>query len=126
MEARAETQKCFCSFFGSKETFKICCRGLLTFMNWFNYLEIIFSQHIAVILKMLLSRNILRFCPKLELMSCSQYRFKSVKSMKQVDVDDLELQAHLGKFLITILKKGLVTLIADTHCAKVKTYIRSK
>ena len=68
-------------------------------MNWFNYLEIIFSQHIAVILKMLLSRNILRFCPKLELMSCSQYRFKSVKSMKQVDVDDLELQAHLGKLL---------------------------
>merc|ERR1719490_726222 len=31
-----------------------------------------------MILKMLLSRNILRFCPKLELMSCSQYRFKSV------------------------------------------------
>ena len=73
-------------------------------MNWFNNLEIIISQHTVVILKMLLSRNILRFCPKLELMSCSQYRFKSVKSMKQVDVDDLELQAHLGKFLIDILK----------------------
>jgi len=55
---------------------------------------------------MLLSRNILRFCPKLELMSCSQYRFKSVKSMKQVDVDDLELQAHLGKLQMGMIRKA--------------------
>merc|ERR1712008_520325 len=55
---------------------------------------------------MLLSRNILRFCPKLELMSCSQYRFKSLKSMKQVDVDDLELQAHLGKLQMGMIRKA--------------------
>jgi len=57
-------------------------------------------------MKMMLSRHILRFSPKLNLASCSQFRFKSVKSMNQVDVDDPELQAHLGKLRMGFIRKA--------------------
>jgi len=52
-----------------------------------------------------ISRNILRFCSR-PAFNCSQYRFKSVKSMSQIDVDDPELQAHLGKLRMGLIRKA--------------------